>query len=115
MVTPDSTAEQVLADSPASYWPLSETVAATTFDYVGSHHGAQNGGLTLGVVGPRPPAYAGFSASKLAYQFNGTDTFIDCGTAASLSGPTDFTVEVWINTTNGICPSARAVRADRWC
>ena len=81
---------------------MSETSPTTAFDYSGNgNDGAQNGTLTLGVVGPRPPAEAGFSASKTAYQFDGVTTFIDCGTGPSLSGTTDFTVEAWINTTNG--------------
>lgn len=101
VVTPSAYGATVVLDSPASYWPLSETVDPTAFDYSGGgNNGTQNGTLALGVAGPRPPTYQGFQAGKLAYQFDGTGGYIDCGTAASLSGTTDFTLEVWINTTN---------------
>jgi hypothetical protein len=100
VASPDLYTSQVLPDAPGAYWPLSETVPATAYDYSGGgKDGTQNGGLTLGVAGPRPPAYAGFSAGTLAYQFDGT-AWIDCGTAPSLSGTTDFTLEAWINTTD---------------
>ena len=33
-----------------------------------------------------------------AKRFDGASAFVDCGTAPSLAGPTDFTVEAWIDT-----------------
>ena len=71
------------------------------YDYSGNgKDGTQSGGLTLGVAGPRPPAFAGFSSSTVAYQFDGASASVDCGTGPALSGTTDFTLEAWINTTS---------------
>jgi hypothetical protein len=101
VASPDLYTDQVLADAPGAYWPLNETVAATAYDYsAGGKNGSQNGALTLGVAGPRPPACAGFRSGTLAYQFDGSSAYIDCGTGPSLNGTTDFTLEAWINTTN---------------
>ena len=96
---PDSYTMQVALDVPSAYWPLNEAAAPTAYDY-SSHgnDGMQNGGLTPGGVGPRPPAFAGFSAGNPAYQFDGASSFVDCGTGPALSGTTDFTLEAWINT-----------------
>ncbi len=46
----------------------------------------------------RPPTRV-LGPGKLAYQFDGSSSYIDGGTAPSLSGTTDFTLEAWINTT----------------
>ena len=101
VASPDLYTAQVAPDSPGAYWPLNESVAPTANDYSGAgNNGTQNGGLTLGVAGPRPPACHGFSSGKTAYRFDGSTAYIDCGTAPSLSGTTDFAVEAWINTTN---------------
>ena len=96
---PDSYTMQVALDGPSAYWPLNEAAAPTAYDY-SSHgnDGMQNGGLTPGGVGPRPPAFAGFSAGNAAYQFDGASSSVDCGTGPALSGTTDFTLEAWINT-----------------
>jgi hypothetical protein len=101
MAEPDAYTTAVAADSPNSYWPLGETTGATSYDYSGSgHNGEISNNVVLGVPGPRPPAFPGFSAGTEAYQFDGASGFIACGTAASLDGPTDFTVEAWINTSS---------------
>jgi hypothetical protein len=100
VASPDLYTTDVAQDSPGAYWPLSETSGTMAVDYSGAaHNGTNNGGLTLGATGPRPPSYQGFNAGKLAYQFDGTSSYIDCGTGPSLSGTTDFTLEAWINTT----------------
>lgn len=99
VATPDAYTAVVAADAPNSYWPLGETTGITANDYSGSgHNGAINNSMTLGVAGPQAPTFPGFSASTMAYQFDGGSAFIDCGTAASFNGTTDFTVEAWINT-----------------
>jgi hypothetical protein len=98
--SPNLYTTEVAQDSPSAYWPLNETTGTDVVDHSGgAHDGTNNIGTTLGVAGPRLPAYAGFDAGKLAYQFNGSSGYIDCGTGASLSGTNDFTVEAWINTT----------------
>ncbi len=89
----------VAMDGPGAYWPLGETTGTNANDYSGlGHPGAIYNGVTLGAVGPRPPAQQGFNAGKTAYQFDGASSYIDCGTGASLGGGTDFTIEAWINT-----------------
>lgn len=99
--SPNLYTTDVAQDSPAAYWPLNETTGTNALDYSGGGHtGADNGGLSLGVAGPRPPAYAGFDSSKTAYQFDGASAYIDCGTGPSISGTNDFTVEAWVNTTS---------------
>ena len=100
-VVPSSYPAAVMQDAPFTYYPLGETLPLTAYDYSGAaHDGTQNGGLTLDVAGPRPPTYAGFSATNKAYQFDGATTYVDCGAGAALSGTTDFTLEAWVNTTN---------------
>ena len=100
VVTPSAAVGTMVQDTPASLWPLSETDPATAFDYSSGNNGTQTGSLTLGAAGPVPPTDAGFNVGTLAYQFDGASAYLDCGTAPSLSGTTDFTVEAWINTTN---------------
>ena len=100
VASPDLYTTDVAQDSPGAYWPLSETSGTMAVDYSGAaHNGTNNGGLTLGATGPRPPSYQGFNAGKLAYQFDGSSSYIDCGTGPSLSGTTDFTLEAWVITT----------------
>jgi hypothetical protein len=80
---------------------LNETTGTNALDYSGGGHtGTNTGNLTLGVPGPRPPAYAGFSSGKTAYQFDGSSAYVACGTGPSLAGATDFTLEAWVNTTS---------------
>ena len=100
VISPALFAAQIVADAPLAYLPLSETDAPTAYDYSGhANNGTQQGGLTLGVDGPRTPAFQGFTGSTTAYQFDGGSASIDCGTAPAISGTSDFTVEAWVNTT----------------
>jgi hypothetical protein len=102
---PSSYPAAVIQDAPLTYYPLGESDPATAYDYSGAgHDGGQNGVFALGVDGPRPPTYAGFTATNTAYQFDGTSTYIDCGAGSALSGTTDFTLEAWINTTSTLVP-----------
>ncbi|MGO8930449.1 MAG: LamG-like jellyroll fold domain-containing protein [Limisphaerales bacterium] len=100
VLTPSPYVAAVVQDSPQNLWPLNETVPATAYDYWSGQNGTQNGTLTLGVAGPTPPAYQGFSAGTTAYEFDGASAYIDCGTGPALSGTTDFTLEAWVNTTS---------------
>lgn len=104
----------VMADSPWAYWPLNEGCPSTiAYDYAGGQrNGAALGYYTLGADGPRPPGYNGFSPNKTAYLFDGGTAFINCGTGASLSGTTDFTLEAWINTTEGTRQSTVLAQRD---
>lgn len=100
VAAPNTYATAVAQDSPSAYWPLNETSGTDALDYSGAARiGTNGGGITLGATGPRPPTYAGFQASKTAYQFDGGSSFIEFGTGPSLSGTGDFTVEAWISTT----------------
>lgn len=100
VASPDLYTTDVAQDGPVSYWPLNETTGTDVFDYSGNnHYGTNLGFINLGVPGPRPPAYQGFSASKTAYEFDGFSGVIDCGLQAALLGTTDFTLEAWVNTT----------------
>ena len=101
VASPDIYTTDVAQDSPGAYWSLNESSGTEAKDYSGlGHSGTNNGGLTLGVNGPRPPAYQGFSPSKTAYQFDGASSYIEFGTDPSLVGTTDFTLEAWVNTTS---------------
>ena len=98
--SPNLYTTDVAQDSPGAYWPLNESSGTIANDYSGlANNGTNTGGLTPGVNGPRPPSYQGFDAGKTAYQFDGSSSYIDCGTGPSLPGTTDFTLEAWINTT----------------
>jgi Concanavalin A-like lectin/glucanases superfamily/Immunoglobulin domain len=101
VAAPDLASATVMQDAPGAYWPLNETNGSTVYDYSGmGNNGTQNGGLTLGVAGPRPPVDQGFTSTSLGYQFDGSSTYISCDTSVSLSGTTDFSLEAWVNTTN---------------
>jgi hypothetical protein len=101
VAAPDAYTAAVAADSPNSYWPFAETTGTVAYDYSGSgHNAAISNGVTLGAAGPRPSTFPGFSSSTKAYQFDGSSGFVGAGTAASLGGSTDFTVEAWINTSS---------------
>jgi hypothetical protein len=100
VVTPSPYVAAVVQDVPQNVWPLNESVPATAYDYWRGQNGTQNGALTLGVAGPTPPAYQGFSAGATAYEFDGASAYVDCGTGPALSGATDFALEAWVNTTS---------------
>lgn len=110
--SPNLYVTDVVQDSPNAFWPLNESSGTNANDYSGNGKtGNNNGGITLGVAGPRPPTYQGFDAANPAYQFDGGSGYIDCGTRPSLSGTTDFTLEAWINTTataNGVIIQQRS-------
>ena len=101
VAAPDTYTPQVGKDSPIAYWPLNETTGSTAYDFAGfGHDAAIMNSPTLGVAGPRPPSFPGFSAGTTAYQFDGVGSYVDCGTGPALAGTTDFTLEAWVNTTS---------------
>lgn len=72
---------QILADSPAVYYPLNEAPVPPYVPYAATNSGtlgsAQNGtytlvGATTGVAGPRSPQFAGFATNNNAVTLNGT-------------------------------------------
>jgi hypothetical protein len=78
---------------------MGETTGIFAYDYAGSaHNGVISNSVTIGSVGPRPPAFPGFNAGTTAYEFDGFGSYVDCGTGPALSGTTDFTLEAWVNT-----------------
>jgi hypothetical protein len=52
-------------------------------------------------AGMRPPTYPAMDAANNAGTFNGVDSYISCGTNASLSGTNDFSIMAWVKTTGG--------------
>ena len=101
VAAPDIYTTAVAKDAPSSYWPLVESTGELANDYSGyAHNAGISNGVTLGVTGPRPPAYVGFRSGKTAYQFDGASAYLLPGIAASLAGTTDFTVEAWVSTTS---------------
>jgi len=101
VAAPNLYAHIIGADAPGAWWPLSETNGSIAYDYSGAgNNGTQNGTLTPGSPGPQAPGDAGFGTATLAYLFDGSSGYVDCGTGPSLSGTTDFSVEAWINTQN---------------
>lgn len=111
IATPDAYTAVVAAGSPNSYWPFGETAGITAVDYSGLGHNAGiSNGMTLGATGPQSPAFPGFNAATKAYLFDGASAYVDAGTAASLDGPTDFTVEAWINT---VSPTVQIIAQQR--
>lgn len=72
--------------TPTSYWPAE----GNADDAVGANHGTLNGGT-------------GFAPGQQgqAFSFDGTDDYIDFGTAAGNFGSSDFTLSFWIETSAG--------------
>ncbi len=99
VLTPSAYAAAVVADGPQDFWPLDETNGSTAYDYVNQNNGQLQGGITLDVPGPVPPADPGFSASNTAYLFDGYDSYVSFGTGPSLNGSGNFSLEAWVNTT----------------
>jgi hypothetical protein len=104
------------ASSPSVYLRLNEApYAAVAAVNTGTRGSAANGAYNPGVAistGIRPPTFPGFEAVNTAPAFDGTSGSINCGTDASLSGPTDFTVMAWVKTTsaaNGVIIQQRDV------
>ena len=87
----------LLSNTPYAYWPLNETAGTTAYDANGPWNGTYTNGV-LGVTGPQPPAFDGFPVTNVTAQFNGNGGVL-LGTAPSLNGSIDFTVQGWIKTT----------------
>ncbi|MET1053245.1 MAG: LamG domain-containing protein, partial [Mycetocola sp.] len=85
-------AEDVVGDSPVSYWRLGETGGSTSAaDSVGSSTATASGGVTFGSAG------AIGSDSNTAATFDGSDDLV--ATRSAIQGPNSFAVEAWFKTT----------------
>ena len=81
-----------LADSPVSYWRLSEGNGTTAADTKVTNNGVYTNNPTLGASG----LIASDPASK-AVRFDGVNDYVAINNSASLSIPTAVTLEAWIN------------------
>ncbi len=80
--------DEVLADNPVAYYRFEETSGTTANDATGnSNNGTYNNGVLLGQ--PSAPALG------KAARFDGIDDYVSTSRTVS----TDFTLELWINTT----------------
>ena len=87
--------QQVLADTPASYWRLGEASGTTAADSSGANRtGSYLNTPTLGL----PGALSG--DTNTAAGFNGTTQYVSVPYAAALN-PASFTVEAWAYVTGG--------------
>lgn len=89
---------------PLAYWRMNETNAeAIAADLVGGHNGAYEGLISQGVTGPSSVL---FDAGNTGYFFDGTvPSDLNCGTVGAMDGYTDFTVSLWVRTTNATASS----------
>jgi hypothetical protein len=59
----------LLTDGPLAYWRLNEPNGTVANDATGAFNGTYASGATLGVAGPRPPAFAGFETTNTGAEF----------------------------------------------
>jgi hypothetical protein len=102
---PGSYESVVLANGPLVYWRLDETNnpasgAAVAFDYVNGYNGlyqtgSQNG--YNGVIGPRPPGFAGFPTNNTAMETfaNTANSYMTASVGNMVAG--NLTYAMWIN------------------
>ena len=82
----------VLEDNPLLYWTMDDTSGPTIADSAGgANPGTARGGYTLGVAGALE------TRPGTAIDLNGNDAWVYSDNL--LSGPQEFTVELWFNTT----------------
>ena len=86
----------VLATAPVGYWRLDETSGSTAANLGSGAAAGTHNGTTVGIAGPRPPAFNGFEGNNNAVSFNGTSSYM-AGPSQLLSGRGAFTVGGWIN------------------
>jgi len=102
----------VLDDNPAGYWRLNETGGgiATNSGWInGTGNGQFVGGVTIGVAGPRPSAFAGFESNNCAVRLNGSGARVEVPFTPELNPSAAFTVEAWVKpsryaSTSTACP-----------
>jgi hypothetical protein len=108
--TPASYESAVLANGPLLYWKLDETNnpaggTAVAYDYAGGYNGtyqtgAQNG--YNGVMGPRPPEFAGFPTNNTAMATfaNTANSYMTASVGNMVAGSLTYTM--WINPTGPV-------------
>jgi hypothetical protein len=89
--------DEVLADGPLGYWRLGETSGTTAADQTAANNpGTYTGGVTLAITG------ALTSDPDTAARFDGSNDLVRIPDPANGHldvGSSDFTVELWLNTT----------------
>ena len=106
----DTFANTIRDGSPLAYWRLGEPsgTAASNLGTLGSAaNGVYQTDVTLGQVGPRPSALAGFETNNAAVRFDGLSGFVST-TSTLLNDRAAFTVAGWIR------PAAVAAGAGLW-
>ncbi len=88
-----SYSDEVLADSPISYWRLGEATGSTMTDVTAANNGSYTGGITLGQPGALP-----FDPNT-AVTFNGTTGRASAPDSNSLDRTGAVTVELWVKRT----------------
>jgi autotransporter-associated beta strand protein len=95
----------VATNGPFAYWPLDEPLLGTAYELWAAHNGTHGVETTVGVEGPRPPAYPGFDPTNAAVFFSGIAE--SCISVPPLNLNTDtVTIACWIN---------RAGNQQAWC
>jgi hypothetical protein len=80
----------VLADGPAAYWRLGESVGTRAGDSAGTNPGTIVGGVALAQPGP-------LADGNSTMRFNGTTGFVWVPNSAELRQAGDLTLEMWVN------------------
>lgn len=85
--------------SAIGWWKFSEpsgAIATNSGTFGTSANGLYTNGVTLGVAGPRPPAYSGYASNNTAISLDGVNDYVK-GTNNLLNNVSGFTVAAWIN------------------
>lgn len=84
--------------SAIGWWKFSEgsgSVATNAGTLGQSANGAYTNGVTLGVPGPQPPTYSGYTTNNTAISLDGTNDYVK-GTNGLLNNVSGFTIAGWI-------------------
>ena len=116
LATPGSYSAAILSRHPTAFWELNEmndpaAGNVTAYDFVGGYNGnygsaAKNGNALYNIIGPRPPAYPGFSTNNASLQpLRGTANSGVIVPGLNLSN-TNVTIVAWIYPSNGQAASS---------
>jgi Concanavalin A-like lectin/glucanases superfamily/Immunoglobulin I-set domain len=88
----------VIADQPLAFWQLNEsTNTMPAFDYVGTFNGTYGPDSIVGVAGPQPPAFPGFSSTNTCVQTTALDLLSPVTVPAmNISTNDSVTILAWI-------------------
>ncbi|MEV7631667.1 PKD domain-containing protein [Microbacterium sp. NPDC089318] len=84
----------ILADAPASYWPLNDS-SGSSLDWAGASNLTVGTGVTRSVDGALSPS------SIPAFRFDGTSNGLAASTSR-IEGPQTFAIEAWFKTTTRV-------------